>query len=233
MTTITDHTTQPRPAGALHDDGGDRSRQVLQLLGGLCMAAGPLLVLGGGITSPPQEDGSAGAYIESLGNDPFLTAVSANLFHYAWVALAFAALAAIGLVRGRRGRGLTLVGGLAAGFGSVQMSGLLYSDWVLGALDEQLTLDQAVAVFEQVTAAPSIGIWLLTAKVLGLLGFPVLFAGLARAGVLSWWLVPLSLLPMVAFGVIGGVVGLVAGLACYAPNFVVATRLVQRARLGR
>ena len=196
------------------------------------MATGPLLVLGGAVTSPPQEDGSAGAYIESLGADPFISAVSANLFHYAWVALAFAALAAIGLVRGRRGRGLTLVGGLAAAFGSIQMSGLLYSDWVLVAMHEHLSLDQAVAVFTDVTSAPSIAVWLLSAKLFALLGYPLLFAGLARAGVLSWWLVPVSLLPMVAFGVIGGVLGLVAGLACYAPNFVVAARLVQRSRLA-
>lgn len=205
----------------------------LRLLGAAAMAAAPLLFLGGAATSPPQEDGSARAYIDSLGDDPFLTAVSANLFHYSWVAFAFASLAAIGLVRGRRGRALTLVGGLAGAFGSIQFTGLLYSDWVLAALDNELTMDQALTIFEHVNGAPSVAIWLLTAKVFGLLGFPVLFAGLARAGVMSWWLVPLSLLPMVAFGVIGGIVGLVVGLVCYAPNFVVAARLAQRARLTR
>ena len=236
MTTTTHDTLSPTTSGTAgrHGelDGADPTRRRLQLLGGLAMAAGPLLVMGGAVTSPPQEDGSAGAYIESLGADPFVSAVSANLFHYAWVALAFAALAAIGLVRGRRGRGLTLVGGLAAAFGSIQMSGLLYSDWVLVAMHEHLSLDQAVAVFTDVTSAPSIAVWLLSAKLFALLGYPLLFAGLARAGVLSWWLVPVSLLPMVAFGVIGGVLGLVAGLACYAPNFVVAARLVQRSRLA-
>lgn len=222
-----------RSAGRSDSPETDGGARLLQVLGGLCMAAGPLLVLGGAITSPPQEDGSAGAYIESLGDDPFLTAVSANLFHYAWVALAFAALAAVGLVRGRRGRGLTLAGGIAAAFGSVQMSGLLYSDWVLAALDRELSPEQAVSIFDQVTGAPSVAIWLASAKLFALLGYPVLFAGLARAGVISWWLVPLALLPMIAFGLIGGVVGLVAGLACYAPNFVVAARLLQRARVGR
>lgn len=236
MTTTTHDTLTPATAGTVGRpadlEGSDPTRRRLQLLGGLAMATGPLLVLGGAVTSPPQEDGSAGAYIESLGADPFVSAVSANLFHYAWVALAFAALAAIGLVRGRRGRGLTLVGGLAAAFGSIQMSGLLYSDWVLVAMHEHLSLDQAVAVFTDVTSAPSIAVWLLSAKLFALLGYPLLFAGLARAGVLSWWLVPVSLLPMVAFGVIGGVLGLAAGLACYAPNFVVAARLVQRSRLA-
>ena len=120
---------------------------------------------------------------------------------------AFAALAAIGLVRGTRGRTLTLVGGLAAAFGSIQSTGLLYSDWVLEALENQLSMSQAVDIFEHVNGAASISVWPLTAKLFGLLGFPLLFAGLARAGVISWWLVPLSLLPMVAFGDLGGVVG--------------------------
>lgn len=232
MTTTITTTSTGAEAGTA-ESRPERPGSVLQLLGGIAMAAGPLLVLGGAFTSPPQEDGTAEAYIDSLGNDAFLTGLSANLFHYAWVALAFAALAAIGLVRGRRGRTLATVGGLGAAFGSVQMSGLLYSDWVLAALDRELTMTQAVSVFEQVTAAPSVAVWLLTAKVFALLFYPLLFAGLARAGVLSWWLVPLSLLPMVAFSVIGGIAGLVAGLLCYAPHFVVAARLVQRARATR
>ncbi len=229
MTTTLDHTTPRSAEPARADDIGPSP--VLRMLGAGCMAAAPLLFLAGAATSPPQEDGSAEAYIDSLGNDPFLTGLSANLFHYSWVAFAFAALAAIGLVRGRRGRALTVAGGLAAAFGSIQFTGLLYSDWVLAALDNELTMTQAVTVFEHINGAPSVVIWLLTAKVFGLLGFPVLFAGLARAGVIAWWLVPLSLLPMVAFGVLGGVAGLVAGLACYAPNFVVAARLARRAQL--
>jgi hypothetical protein len=51
-------------------------------------------------------------------------------------------------------------------------------------------------------------------------------------GVIAWWLVPLSLLPMVAFGVLRGVVGSILAVACYAPNFLVGARLVQRARLA-
>jgi len=192
----------------------------------------PLLFLAGAATSPPQENGSAEAYIDSLGNDPFLTAMSANFFHYSWVLFAFGALACLGLVRGRRGRTLTMVGALAAAFGSIQFTGLLYSDWVLEALDNQLSMSQAVSIFEQVNGSVSLTIWLMTAKLFGLLGFPVLFAGLARAGVISWWLVPVSLLPMVAFGVIGGVVGIVVAVACYAPNFLVAQRILQRSRLA-
>ncbi|WP_322919215.1 hypothetical protein [Nocardioides renjunii] len=61
--------------------------------------------------------------------------------------------------------------------GSIQFTGLLYSDWVLPALDHQL------------------------------------------------------LLPMIAFGVVGGPLGITLALACYAPSYVVGWRLVQRARV--
>ena len=222
-------TLHPQDHTTVQTDQG--TGRTLTVLGGLAMFAAPLLFVAGAATSPPQEDGSAASYIDSLGDDPFLTALSANLFHYSWVLFAFAALAAVGLVRGRRGRTLTLVGGLAAAFGSMQFTGLLYSDWVLEALDNQLSMSQAVDIFEHVNGTASISIWLLSAKVFGLLGFPLLFAGLARAGVISWWLVPLSLLPMVAFGVLGGVAGIVLAVACYAPNFLVGTRLIQRGRL--
>jgi hypothetical protein len=190
-----------------------------------------LLFVAGAATSPPQEDASPAAYIESLGDDLFMTGLSANLFHYSWVLATFGALAAIGLVRGRRGRRLAVGGGLAAAFGSIQFTGLLYSDWVLAALDRHASADSALTIFEQVNGSPSIVLWLMSAKVFGLLGFPVLYAGLARAGVISGWIVPLSLLPMIAFGVVGGVLGIALATLCYAPSYVVGWRLVQRARV--
>lgn len=230
-------TTAPVPTGAgtavsLAAPAGPASSRLLGALAGLASFAAPLLFVGGAVTSPPQESNAADDYVASLAADPWLSGLSANLFHYSWVLFAFAALAGIGLVRGRRGRALTTAGGLAAAFGSIQFTGLLYSDWMNVALGSHLTIADAVAVFESVSAAPSMVAWMLSAKVFGLLGFPVLYAGLARAGVLSWWLVPLSLLPMVAFGVIGGPVGIALAVACYAPSYVVGVRLVQRARLA-
>lgn len=215
------------------DDGAAANNKVLSLLGGICFALHPMLFLAGAVTSPPQESNSAADYITSLGRDPWLSGLSANLFHYSWVLAVFAALTAIGLVRGRKGRVLTLVSGLGAAVGSLQMSGLLYSDWVNEALANNVSLTDAVAVFEHVMAAPSIGVWLMSAKVLAILGFPLLFAGLARAGVISWFLVPVTLLPLVAFGLTGGgAIGIIAATICNAPYFVVAWRLVQRSQLA-
>jgi hypothetical protein len=213
-------------------DDSTGSRRTLGVLAGLSSIAAPLLFLAGAATSPPQANGTPAAYIASLAEDPFLSGLSANLFHYSWVLFAFAALASIGLVRGRRGRALTTIGGLAGAFGAIQFTGLLYSDWVLATTGNVLTMEQAVEVFEGTNGAPSMVIWLLSAKVFGLLGFPVMYAGLARAGVLSWWLVPLSLLPMIAFGLVGGVVGMALAAVCYTPSYVVGLRLVQRARLA-
>jgi len=227
-------TASVTTTAAVASTGADpTTAKVLGVLGGLSSIAAPLLFVAGAATSPPQESPAAGDYIASLAADPTLSGISANLFHFSWVLFAFAALAATGLVRGRRGRALTLVGGLAAAFGSIQFTGLLYSDWVNVATGNNLALADAVTVFEAVNAAPSIAFWLLSAKVFGLLGFPVLYAGLARAGVISWWLVPLSLLPMVAFGVLGGVLGIALAVVLYAPSYVVGLRLVQRTRLAR
>ncbi|GAA2113170.1 hypothetical protein [Nocardioides bigeumensis] len=227
MTITTTHTST-----AAIEEERTGSRRTLGLLAGLASISAPLLFVAGAATSPPQEDASAAAYIASLAEDPFVSGLSANLFHYSWVLFAFAAIASIGLVRGRRGRALATVGGLAGAFGAIQFTGLLYSDWVLATTGNVLTMDQAVAVFEGTNGAPSMVIWLLSAKVCGLLGFPVMYAGLARAGVLSWWLVPLSLLPMIAFGVLGGAIGIALATACYAPSYVAGLRLIQRARLA-
>lgn len=232
MTTTTPVTTHAGTGATPEAPAGPARSRPLGVLAGLASVVAPLLFAGGAATSPPQDSSSSADYIASLAADPLLTGLSANLFHYAWVLFAFSALAAIGLVRGRRGRALTTAGGVAAAFGSIQFTGLLYVDWMNAALGNHLASADAVTVFDAVNAAPSIMVWLLSAKVFGLLGFPVLYAGLARAGVMSWWLVPLSLLPMVAFGVVGGPLGIALAVACYAPSFVVGARLVQRARLA-
>lgn len=203
----------------------------LSVLAGAASIAAPLLLAVATYTTPPQDNDSNEAYIASLAADPTMTAVSANFYHYSLVLSAFAALAAIGLVRGRRGRGLAVVGGLLASFGAIQLSGLVYNDWWLAALGSELPVERAAELFG-IMGDPSVTAWLITGQLLPFLGFPVLYAGLARAGVISWWLVPVSLFPMVAFGLIGGVAGLVVGTACAAPAFVTGWRLVQRGRLA-
>lgn len=215
------------PEDARRDDRPWVAR--LQALGGVALVAAPLLITAGAATSPPQKSGADADYIASLAADPALTSLSATLFHYGWVLFAFGALAALGLVRGRRGRGLTTVGALLGAFGSIQMSGLLLSDWFLGSLGNTVSMDDAVAVFTGVQD-PAFSMWMLSAKVGAVLFLPVAFMGLARAGVLSWWIAPLPLFSMVAFGVVGGPVGIGLAAVLYAPSYVAGARLLVRSR---
>ncbi len=231
-------TDTPAPAG-LRVDTEPGTRRPLMLLGGFALAVAPLLVIGGSVTSPPQASDAPADYIASLAADPFLTNTSATLFHYGWIAMGLGILAALGLLRGSRGRTLALIGGLGSAFGAFQISGLLLSDWFLSGLGRTVSEADGVAVFDSLGQSSSFTIWMASAK-LGVIALPVVFyAGLARAGVIGWKLVPLAVLPMVAGGMIGGLLpgvwGSLAGVLVtavgYLPTFVTAYRLVRRSRL--
>ena len=250
-TTATEDRPGDEVAGADSGSLFGSLRRPVSLVGGLAMLAAPLLVVAGVLTSPPQATRSQADYVESLARDPFQSALSASLLHYGWVAMALGLVVAMSLVRGRRGRVLTLLGGLGGGFTVVQMSGMLLNDWFLIALGTRLPMPQAVTVADAMMVDGDVfsRVWMQSAQLA--IALPVLlYAGLARAGVISWWLVPLAALPMVApyvvMGLVGGAagqvvggnaLGLVAGglvgLGCYAPTFLVGLRLVARGRLAK
>ncbi|RZT83490.1 hypothetical protein EV383_0295 [Pseudonocardia sediminis] len=201
--------------------------------GGVALGLAPLLLAGGFATSPPQDDPGSAAYVASLAADPVVSGISAAFLHYYWVALLFGALAAMGLVRGRRGRGLTTVAGVATVFGSVQISGLLLGDHYLAAMGNRIPVDAAAGVLENLDAGiPWVSIWLATGQVLGLLGPVLLLAGLARAGVVGWWTVPVFaliwVLPPMAAGVVGGAGVTALTVLLGAPLYLLALRLVRR-----
>jgi hypothetical protein len=206
-------------------DLGPIRPDVRQRLGGLGFIAAPLLFTGGMLTSPEQTGPGTAGYIESLAADPALSLWSANLLHYGWIALAFGAIASLGLLRGPRGRVWVSIAAVVLLFGSIQMSGLLLSDWFLVSAGNVLSIEDAVAMD---TAAKewSVGIWQMSGMAGGLLGMPALALGLARAKAVSWWIAPLAFLPWIlpAFGL--GPVGVLVALACYAPFFVAGARLV-------
>ena len=248
-------TTAPTPSATSLSTASDAGivgaplRKPLSIIGGAAMLVTPLLIIGGELSSPPQASRAMGDYIESLARDPGLTSISATLLHYGWVTMALGLLVAMTLVRGRKGRILTLIGGLAGGFVSVQMSALMLNDYFLDALGNNLAMGDAVKVANAMMVEGDLWshVWWQSGKLVILL--PVLlYAGLARAGVISWWLVPLSLFPMVApylvMGMVGGassqliggnalgvVAGALVGLICYAPTFLVGLRLINRGRL--
>ncbi|MEV6302522.1 hypothetical protein AB0M02_24115 [Actinoplanes sp. NPDC051861] len=206
---------------------------ILNRLAGGALLATPVLLFGAMLTSPPQADDSPAGYISSLAEDWGRSILSANLFHYYWVAIALAVPAAITLLRGDRGRVLTTVGVVATAFGAIQMSGVLFADWMNAAMPSAVTLDQAVAVFTKINDDPSMILWLRTGVILGIVMPAVLMAGLARNGVIGWWAAPVALLPMIAGPVAGGMItpvaGSLVGALCCAPLALVGLRLMRRA----
>lgn len=207
------------------------TRHLPTVLGGLCLLAAPLLITAGTVTSPEQASQAPGDYIASLARDPLLSSASATLLHYGWVAMAFGALAAMGLVRGTRGRVLTLVGGLATAFGAIQMSGILLSDWYLASLGNTVSPSDAVRVFEGIGDL-SISVWLTSAQVGAIVAPAVLFLGLARAGVISWWLAPLPAAAMIVPGLLPDLVGAAVSLLAWSAAFVAGLRILSRSKIG-
>lgn len=231
--TDTDTSHVPTPAASARSkrtritsaDLGPVRPNRLQRLGGLGLIAAPLLFTGGMLTSPEQTAPGTAGYIESLAADPALSLWSANLLHYGWVALAFGAIASLGLIRAGRGRVFLPIAAIILAFGAIQMSGLLLSDWFLVSAGNTLPIEDAVTMD---TAAKewTVAIWQYTGMAGGLLGMGLLSLALARAKAVSWWIAPLGFLPWVlpAFGL--GPVGVLVALACYAPLLVAGVRLV-------
>ncbi|GAA2395402.1 hypothetical protein [Nonomuraea africana] len=200
----------------------------LRRLAGGALVLAPALMFGGMLTSPPQADDSSERYLASLAADYGVSLLSANLLHYAWVLIALGVPATLTLLRGRRGRGLTAAGVALSTFGAIQMSGMLLSDWFTGAMPNTVPLADAAKVFDTVTADPSLALWRLTGILCGVAMLPLLMAGLARAGVVGWWTVPVILLPFVAAAMLPAYVGAAVALACYAPLVLVGVRLLRR-----
>ncbi|MGY2083105.1 hypothetical protein [Blastococcus sp. SYSU DS0539] len=198
---------------------------------GGALIAGSLLYVAGMATSPPQGSMANADYIAALGRDEGRTALSAMLLHYGNMALALAWLAAPALVRGRRGGATTIAGALLPAIGLVSVTGMVMYDYWTGAIGRELDPATALALFEDVSGSAAVGV-AGTLTLFGLLGPLVVYAGLARAGVTSWWLfVPavaalvasssmaFQPLPFAAFALVGAVPGIVVGL-----------RLIQRNR---
>ncbi|MGY1651588.1 hypothetical protein [Geodermatophilus sp. SYSU D01119] len=216
-------TAAPRPARSA-------GSTMLTLAGG-AMVAGSLLYVAGLATSPPQASPADADYIASLAADPGQTAVSALLLHYGNMALALAWLAAPALVRGRRGRIPTIVGALLSAIGLVTVTGMVLYDFWTGGIGQELPADTALALFESVQGAPAVAV-VGTVTLLGLLGPLVGFSGLARAGVISWWLLVPAVACLVASAALTFTPLLHAGFALVGavPAVVVGARMVQRRR---
>lgn len=213
------------PAARTKADLGPVRPNALQRAGGVALLAAPVLLTGGMLTSPEQTSPGDAGYIESLAADPALSLWSANLLHYGWVALAFGAIATLGLLRGSRGRVFLPVAAVLLLFGAIQMSGLLLSDWFLISAGNTLPIEDAVTM-DAAAKEWTVAIWQYSGMAAGLLGIGLLSLALARAKAISWWIAPLGFLPWVVPAVGLGTIGVGIALVCYAPLMVAGVRLV-------
>ena len=153
------------------------------------------------------------------------------LLHYGNLALALAWLAAPALVRGRRGSTTTIIGALFSAIGLVTVTGMVQFDYWTGAIGSELDQATALTLFETVNG--SVGVAVAgTLTLLGLLGPVIGYSGLARAGVISWWLVAPCVAALVVSmatpfsPVLFGAYALVGAV----PAFAVGLRMIQRSR---
>jgi len=153
------------------------------------------------------------------------------LLHYGNIALGLGWLAVPALVRGRMGRMPSIIGALLAAIGLVTVAGNVLFDFWTGAIGRELDHDAAVALFEAVAASPGVAI-VGTVTLLGLLGPLVIYVGLARAGVTSWWLLAPAIASLAASAALTFTPLLYAGFALVGavPAVVIGLRMIQRTR---
>ncbi|MGY2004370.1 hypothetical protein [Blastococcus sp. SYSU DS1024] len=115
--------------------------------------------------------------------------------------------------------------------GLVSVAGNVLFDFWVGAIGRLLDTGPAEAVFADVHSSTGMAI-VGTVTLLGLLGPLVATIGLARAGVIGWWLLAPAVASLVLAMVLTFTPLLFAGLMLLGavPAFVVGLRLLQRNR---
>jgi hypothetical protein len=226
MTTL---ETTPHSAASVSVPG-----RRLVALGGAALIAGAVLYTAGIATSPPQASESTADYIASLAADPALTQSSAVLLHLGNLFLALGFLAVPGLVRGARGGWLTLIGTLLATLSYALLSGWVLFDFWTMTIGLELDSGTAVALSESVQGGSAFGI-LAMLPMLNLIATPLATAGLARAGVVPWWLLAFAVVPTVAMFVVPFTPLLFTGLTVigFVPAVWFGVAVLRRARAAR
>jgi hypothetical protein len=208
---------------------------ILYRLGGGLLIAGPILTFAGMLTAPQQAADTTEAYVESLARDTTLTQVSALLLHYSTMTTALGLILAPLLIRGVRGRLLTLIGMVAAVLTMLNISGAVKDDWWRMVIGRTVPLDVAVRISDAVDSQALLAPWRATGMV-GFLGLLLLYIGLSRAGVLGWWAPAVYLVALVGMFTVPVSLTVVYGVtftALFAPLAVLGVRAIRRARLAQ
>lgn len=230
---MTATTTPAAPANAAAGER-DGTRTVLYRIAGGLLVAGPVLTLAGMLTAPRQDGPATADYVLSLARDTTLTQVSALFLHYSNMAMGVGLIVAPLLVRGVRGRILTLIGMLTAVLTMLNISGAVKDDWWRMVIGQTVPLDVAVRVSDAVDAQALLSPWRDTSMI-GFLGLLLVYVGLARAGVLGWWAPAVYVLALVGMFTVPVSLTVVYGLvftALFAPLAVLGVRAIRRTRIA-
>jgi len=157
---------------------------------GLCLIAGPLTALIGGLVAPWEGTDDTVAWLQVLVENPIRGQIGAVLFYLAYLLIA---VGIFGMIHLLRSRAVVLghIAGALAIWGWVTMPGLLISDFYDLSLAELLGPEQGATVVarsEEYVGSAVMGIPVL----LGMVGLLLLAVALWRAGFAPTW-VPLVL----------------------------------------
>ena len=157
---------------------------------GLCLIAGPLTALIGGLVAPWEGTDDTVAWLQVLVENPIRGQIGAVLFYLAYVLIA---VSIFGMVHLLRSRAVVLghIAGALAIWGWVTMPGLLVSDFYDLSLAESFGPEQGATIVDRTdeyVGSAIVGIPVL----LGMVGLLLLAVALWRAGLAPTW-VPLVL----------------------------------------
>lgn len=233
MTTLTDSASpvaipaaERRPA---------RATRVLPYAAAAALLAGPVCWSLGMLTSPPAASMADTDYVAALARNGTLTQVSALFLHYGNLFMGLGVLVAPALVRGRRGAWPTVIGTLLASLGMTNLAGTLLSDWWNLSVATHVPPATAAAIFHAFKTSSLLPFWTGT-EMLSQLGIVLVMVGLARAGVLGWWTLPVfaaGFAGLIAFGNGSPILTAAFVLVGFAPLAMIGFRTLQRLRVER
>ena len=152
---------------------------------GLCLIAGPLVVLIGGLVAKWEENDTKAAYLQALAESPTRAQISAVLLSFGFVLVA---VGIFGIIHVLRHRAVVLghVAGVLAVWGWVTLPGLLVSDFYDLSLAQWSNRQDAIAISEgggNYVGAAIMGI----PALLGMIGLLLLGVALWRARFAPVW----------------------------------------------
>ncbi len=152
---------------------------------GLCLIAGPLLALVGGLVTPWETADTTAAYLTALAENPARAQASAVLLYFGYLLMAVGVFGMMHLLR-RRAVVLGHVAGALAVWGWVSLPGMLSVDFYDLSLAAHADREAAIGISDR--AGGYVGSAVMGVPVLlGILGLVLLVVALWRAGFVPAW----------------------------------------------